>query len=270
MIEKFGAIAYTFWDYYTAEDASEEKVRKALLGMKKAGYDEIQLAALGKFSIEQWSDFVKEADLTVMGTHWDHDEMLDNTEEAIRKHKEYFDTDTMGFVSLPIASVLDKKELFAFLDKFNKMTEIVKKHNFKITMHNHHWEFYKVDGKKTAMDYFMEETDPEVAFSCFDTYWAQYAGVNPTEFIKKYAGRIDVLHMKDMKLEYTPKEVMHSTCYGPMITEIGNGNLNWHEIVKASVESGVNHFCVEQDVCPGDPVDSLKISADYIKANFVK
>ncbi len=270
MIKKFGAISYTFWDYYTAEDASEEKVYNALRRMKEIGYDEVQLAAFGKISMEKWSEFVKEIGLEVIGTHYDEDEVFNDTDEAMRKHTEYFDTKTMGLVSLPVKAVLDKQELFKYIDKTNKLAEKLRPHGFKLTMHNHHWDFFKPDGKKSALDYYLENTDPEVVFSCFDTYWAQYAGVNPTEFIKNHPGRIDILHMKDMMLGYEEREVFHSTCFAPQITEIGNGNFNWHEIVKASVESGVNYYCVEQDVCPGDPLDSLKISADYIRKNFVK
>lgn len=55
---------------------------------------------------------------------------------------------------------------------------------------------------------------------------------------------------------------------GPYITEIGNGNLYWDGIIEASLNSGVKHFVVEQDSCPGDPFDSLKISSDYLHANF--
>ena len=32
---------------------------------------------------------------------------------------------------------------------------------------------------------------------------------------------------------------------------------------------GVKHYVVEQDTCPGDPFDSLKISRDYIKAKYM-
>lgn len=31
----------------------------------------------------------------------------------------------------------------------------------------------------------------------------------------------------------------------------------------------MKHYVVEQDTCPGDPFDSLKISRDYIKAKYM-
>ena len=54
----------------------------------------------------------------------------------------------------------------------------------------------------------------------------------------------------------------------PYITEIGNGNINFEAAIKTAIDSGVKYFCVEQDTCPGDSFDSVKISADYIIKNF--
>jgi sugar phosphate isomerase/epimerase len=51
--------------------------------------------------------------------------------------------------------------------------------------------------------------------------------------------------------------------------EIGNGNLNWPAIIQAAEKSGCEWFIVEQDICPGDPFESIKISYDYIKANLI-
>ena len=54
----------------------------------------------------------------------------------------------------------------------------------------------------------------------------------------------------------------------PMMTEIGNGNLEWKEIVKAADEAGCKWYIVEQDVCPASPFDSLKQSYEYIKSEL--
>ena len=47
--------------------------------------------------------------------------------------------------------------------------------------------------------------------------------------------------------------------------EIGNGNLRWDSIIDAAKASGVEYYVVEQDKCDGSPLDSIKVSADYLK-----
>lgn len=58
------------------------------------------------------------------------------------------------------------------------------------------------------------------------------------------------MHFKDLKI------VKNEAKFG----EVGEGNLDWNEIIAACDEAGVLAAAVEQDICPADPVDSLEIS----------
>lgn len=51
----------------------------------------------------------------------------------------------------------------------------------------------------------------------------------------------------------------------PTTAEIGSGNIDFNEVCGACDESGVTWYMVEQDVCSGSPLDSLKMSYSYIK-----
>jgi sugar phosphate isomerase/epimerase len=44
------------------------------------------------------------------------------------------------------------------------------------------------------------------------------------------------------------------------MAEIGEGNLDWPEILEACVEAGTEWYIVEQDTCQRDPFESLAIS----------
>jgi sugar phosphate isomerase/epimerase len=45
-----------------------------------------------------------------------------------------------------------------------------------------------------------------------------------------------------------------------VMAEVGEGNLNWPGILAACKEANVEWYAVEQDICPGDPFESLAIS----------
>jgi sugar phosphate isomerase/epimerase len=47
--------------------------------------------------------------------------------------------------------------------------------------------------------------------------------------------------------------------------EIGNGVLDWPKILRAAEAARVEHYFVEQDQTPGNPVDSLRLSMEYLK-----
>lgn len=50
------------------------------------------------------------------------------------------------------------------------------------------------------------------------------------------------------------------------MAEVGEGNLNWQEVLAACQEANVEWYAVEQDVCQRDPFESLQISYQYLKA----
>ena len=92
----------------------------------------------------------------------------------------------------------------------------------------------------------------------FDTYWAQYAGVDVRMMIERLSGRIDILHLKDMEVSWSDGK--------PAITEIGSGNINFKDIIPLAEKCGVKHFVTEDDRCIKDrSLECAKISADYIK-----
>jgi sugar phosphate isomerase/epimerase len=54
-----------------------------------------------------------------------------------------------------------------------------------------------------------------------------------------------------------------------MFTEVGNGIIDFKLILKHSNKAGLKYFFVEEDICPGDPYDSITQSISYIKKNLV-
>jgi len=42
-----------------------------------------------------------------------------------------------------------------------------------------------------------------------------------------------------------------------MFTEVGNGIIDFKNIFKHANKAGMKYFFVEQDVCPGNPYDSI-------------
>ena len=50
-----------------------------------------------------------------------------------------------------------------------------------------------------------------------------------------------------------------------IMTEVGEGNLNWEAIIKACQDTRVEWAAVEQDICQRDPFESLAISLKNLK-----
>jgi sugar phosphate isomerase/epimerase len=135
----------------------------------------------------------------------------------------------------------------------NKAGEICKKSGMKLAYHNHDFEFAPVDGQ-TGFDIYLKETDPKLVSFELDIYWATKAGKDPIALFQKYPGRFAMWHVKDM--DKTPKK---------FFTEVGNGIIDYKKIFNYAKLSGMKYFFVEQDVCPGPPLESTAKSAAYLQ-----
>jgi len=74
---------------------------------------------------------------------------------------------------------------------------------------------------------------------------------------------VHLLHLKD-KAEGTP--VIYKESPGKAaFKEIGSGVLDWAKVLRAASAAKVEHYFVEQDQTPADPMDSLRQSMEYLK-----
>ncbi len=246
MINKLGLQLWTIGDTMN----TEENIRMSFRKMKEMGYDMAQTAGCA-IPYADFGRIAAEEGIEICGTHDDFDAMIENPELAMENHR-LLGTTNMGIGYHNTRTVELVEE---FIEKANKLADIIYPHGFKFTYHNHNDEFARLPNGKLVMDMLMEGLDPVKTSFVLDTYWVQYGGGDVRYWIEKLAGRIDILHLKDMGT--TPEN--------PFITEIGSGNLWWDGIIETAERTGVKYFVVEQDTCPGDPFDSIKKSADYLK-----
>ena len=139
-----------------------------------------------------------------------------------------------------------------------KAAEICKKSGIQLCYHNHDFEFEAQNGI-LPFDILTKETSADLVKIELDLYWASKAGQDPVSLFKKNKGRIALWHVKDM--DNTPKK---------NFTEVGSGVIDFTTIFKNAKTSGMKHFFVEQDECPGSPFDSIAKSIGYIKSNLIK
>ena len=252
MIEKIGVQAYTVRDAMK----TEEEIRESFRRLKALGYDEVQTAGCA-VPHAVYGRLAAEAGLTIVGTHEGFAALCGDPALAMENHRA-LDTTNIGTGSMPGYGTESLDGLRRFIREANAFAEAIYPHGFKFTYHNHSREFIRF-GDKTVMEILAEELDPQKTSFVLDTYWVQYGGGDVRFWLEKLAGRIDILHLKDMAFANN----------APYITEIGQGNLYWEGILKTAEATGVKSYVVEQDRCPGDPFDSLAISAAYLR-RFMK
>jgi len=222
-------------------------IAKTLKKVKTIGYDAVQLSAVGPIEPEDLARILAGEGLEAAATHVGFEEMRDNPNDVIERHRLW------GCRHIAIGGMPQEyrsaEGFHKFAREFSDVAEPFVEAGFTASYHNHSFELEKFDGT-TGLDTLVAESDP--ARMCFeiDTYWIQHGGADPVAWIRKVAGRIPLVHFKDMGVA-EGKQVM---------AEVGEGNLNWPAILDACRQARVEWYLIEQDVCRRDPFESLAIS----------
>jgi sugar phosphate isomerase/epimerase len=150
-------------------------------------------------------------------------------------------------------------------ETLNTAGEKAKAAGLTLCYHNHAFEFEPLNGT-TGLDMLMRETHKGLVSLELDIFWASVAGHDPVVLLKKYSGRVPLVHLKDkvsgIAVQYN-ENVPHEA-----FKEIGNGSIDIPAVLAAANKAGARHYFVEQDQTPGDPIDSLRESYKYLSSRF--
>jgi sugar phosphate isomerase/epimerase len=118
--------------------------------------------------------------------------------------------------------------------------------------HHHDFEFAAL-GEQSALEYLLDSTEAAGVQLEADVYWAAFAGHDPAAFLRWYRGRVALVHLKDMAPDRD-------------FAEVGHGTLDMPAIIAAATEAGARWLIVEQDRCPRPPLESVRLSLEYLEA----
>jgi sugar phosphate isomerase/epimerase len=247
---------------YTVRTVLPEKPLETLQALDKIGYREVEVTQAGLDKI--WPA-LKKTRMKPVSIHIDaallapgKDAELDAAVADAKKRG--FD-----YVGYPVMLPADRggaAEMRSFAARLNHLGIKCRDAGMKLCYHNHAFEFDPKDGK-TPLELIMEGTDREVVGLELDIFWASVAGHNPAALLEKYAGRVPLLHLKDKPADQPV--LFDQSVPRTAFKEVGAGSIDIAGVLRAAQAAGVRHYIVEQDQTPGDPVESMRQSFDYLR-----
>ncbi|MDP4222004.1 MAG: sugar phosphate isomerase/epimerase [Bacteroidota bacterium] len=250
---------------YTIRDAMATDVPGSLKKVADAGYKYLELAgyADGKFYGYEPADFKKLANdlgMEILSSHTQVEAQgitLDNAQKMAEDHAKL----GVKYCLQPWV-VEEARTTVASWEKmvadWNKVGEIMKQHGIQFGYHNHNFEFANVEGKIPFFDIMMPQLDKNLVINELDLFWTTKAGQDPVEIIKKYPGRFQLFHMKDM---YTREAPFYSTVGVKDFAPVGEGVIDFKAILAVKDIAGMKYMVVEQDLSrDGDPFGDIRKS----------
>ncbi len=249
MDKRIGAQLYTIRDFCKTAEDFDSSMKK----VSEIGYKTVQVSGIGPIPAETVKEITDKYGLEIVCTHKGYADYTDNLDKLIADHKT-MGCNIAGLGAMPQETRNDPE---LFVRTINPIAQKIKESGLQFAYHNHAFEFTRMSDGKYIMDYLLENTDADNFKLIVDVYWLAMAGINPSKFIEENGARIAAVHFKDLAVENEKSGIMAA---------IGEGNLDWDDIISSCEKAGVEYALVEQDICPRDPFDCFKASYNNLTA----
>ena len=144
-----------------------------------------------------------------------------------------------------------EEKLPVYVEELREMQKKLDPYGQKICFHPVSADYQAVPGMDAVQ--WLLENMPELDV-CLDLYHLNKNCDDMPSFIRRYAGRICMVHFKDG--------------IGDKLVPAGQGDTRWDGVVQACLDAGVPYGFAEQEKWDSDPYDCLKQAMDWIEAQM--
>lgn len=235
---------------YTLRDDCARDFEGTLRAVSRIGYRGVELAGWNGMSAMDLRKLLDSLQLMPVAQHVGYDQLRNLKEDFIQDSIQL----GMPYWVCPYLAEGDREGVEAYREVARVLNDVgakLKARGIQLCYHNHAFEFERFE-ERTALQWIFDTAAVDHLHAELDVYWVKKGGEDPLDWIRRLGKRCALLHLKDMRDDGS-------------FAEVGAGNLDFSAILEMAVHSGVRGFVVEQDVCPGPPLDSLAISFGNIK-----
>jgi sugar phosphate isomerase/epimerase len=236
---------------YTVRDECAEDFPGTLKSIKEIGYAGVELAGLNGYSAAEVKKFCDDLGLIITSAHVP----LEAFESDLDQVAADYTTLGVKYVVVPWLAEDRRQNLAGYATLGATLAEYGKKlsaHGLSVGYHNHDFEYKTKEGDTYGLDTLFGAGDPANLKVELDTYWVKKGGADIAAEITKYAGRIPLIHLKDMAED-------------GFFAPVGTGTVDYTALFAAAEAAGSEYYIVEQDSCrEQSPLESIKISFDNL------
>jgi sugar phosphate isomerase/epimerase len=235
---------------YTIRDAMEKDVTGSLKKVSDIGYKYIELASYANnkfygYEPTEFKKIVNDLGMECLSSHFSVEAKGITVEDAKRTAEDHAKIGVKyclqpWIVEEARTTIASYKKM---ADDWNMVGKIMKDNGIQFGYHNHNFEFDTVEGKVPYFDVMLAELDKDLVTFEIDLFWTTKAGQDPVAIFKKYPGRFQLFHMKDMYTREAPFFKVDTKDFAP----VGDGVIDFKRILAAKDIAGMKYMVVEQD-----------------------
>ena len=242
---------------FTLREEMETDLAGTLRRVGEIGYDGVELWFPGsKFPpVQDLKKMLEDAGLTVASAHVPLDMLKADFQDVIGYQTE------LGNKDVTVPNIPNSPNLgdVGWRQVVDDLIAVGKKCNdagFRLSYHNHAVEFEMKVGEMEVHDFIFTSVDASLLKAQLDTYFIEVDGKSPAEYIRKFSGRVPLLHLKDRN-KNADKYIN---------AEIGGGTVDWDSVLNETDGAGVEWHIVEQR-CQEFPIfESIQMSLEFLRS----
>ena len=229
---------------------NEAQVKNAFAQMKAMGCQYVQLQWIDpSVPIELIAACLKETGIQAVS--------VQDFYEVVRQNRQYYvdlNAQTGGkwmCVSRIPDRLKSREGLSTYVQELRALQRELDPYGQKLCYHAVSADFAPLDGIDPVA--YLLDAMPELSI-CADLYHINKVGLDMQQWIRRYAGRVCMVHFKDAQTANGTEQLVPA----------GQGDINWTGVVSACAQAGVEYAFVEQERWTRDPFVCLKEALDWL------
>jgi len=233
---------------YGLQDNFRKDMRGTLKALAGFGYQGIELLAAGLDQPAEIAGNLRAAGLKAAGIYTGKPQLLI---EAANTAADAFKT--LGTCHLTCGyDARVERDWPVAIQELRRLAERAHEKGLVLNYHNHEQEYKSLQGR-AALEILAEQTDPDRVQFELDTYFTLKMGEDPCRWIKRFAGRMTRLHLKDLNAS------------DGSVAVIGDGILDVRAVVAEAVQGGVEWIVIEFHPGLANPLEMARLCLEGLR-----
>ena len=244
---------------YSMRFELQKDVPGTLAMVKTMGITEVEVSGYYGKTAREFKKLLDKNGLKCTSMIFGYDKFLNDPGSVIKEAK-LFGAKYVGTAGIPRDDAFSLAITEKAASDFNDFGKAMKKAGLRFFYHPHGFEFDTPDGN--MMDLLLSSTDPQLVTYELDVFWMIYGGADPLEYLKKYPGRFELMHLKELK----PDVIGNNSGSAPDETSVslGRGVTNWPLLLRIAAKSGVKKYYIEDEA--KDAVDQVPVTVTFLNS----
>lgn len=258
---------------YTVRDEAEKDFAGTMKKVREMGYEYVEPAGLYGIPAAEFRRVLEENGLRAICAHVPIMELISDLDRTLADYR------TIGceYLAIPYLPEEMRPGTPGFAETLRQIERIgrsSKALGMPLLYHNHDFEFVKMEDGSFGLDYLYRAIPADLLQTELDVCWVKVAGQDPAAYIRRYAGRSPIVHLKDyvgeksahmyelIGMEQEKTEAPSTFAFRP----VGYGIQDFPPILEAAVESGAQYVVVEQDAWEEPSLEAARKSRAYLRS----